>query len=302
MPKQQKPPKKKKQPQGRQQPPANLAMAKVNRSGRAVFDPTNMSIPPVLITQLGVFPIRGTVRYEASQVVGYGYFIMVTSIPGRGTNAVFGTYNPVGTTVLPSSAYQVFTMPLLTLTGHSGGPTASRCTKAGVRITNSTPALYQGGRVYISNLNQRLKFAMDPANMTGTDWAALMNTVRGLPEPMTVPETWKSFGENIRKDRSIYSRVVDEVKYQDYSFHNGPSPDGFDFFDHVGTWSTAAEEPRPMSTVLISWNSSTTATNLQDLTFNVDAQYLTRWPIDTVPGQHGKDVPGAPHGEVNGTR
>lgn len=269
--------------------------------GKSVFDPTNTMIPPVLISQLGVFPIQNTYRSEVFQSAGTQYFVMVSAIPGRGTSAVFGFYNPVATTVIPLTQFQPWTFPLLALTGHSGGPTASRCTKVGVRITNATPNLTCGGRVYVSNLNQRVKFPGDPATMTGVNWSDMMATIRSLPEPMTMPETWKSFSEK-RKDKPIYCRVVDEVKYQDYNFHNGPCPDAIDFFDHVGTWTTAVEEPRPMSTVIISWTAATTAANLQDLTFNVDAQYLTRWPIDSVPGQNARDVSGSPPADVNATR
>lgn len=273
----------------------------VAKVGKTVFDPSNSYIPPVLISQLGVFPIRSTRREEVFQAVGVQYVLFVTAIPGRGTNAVFGFFNPVATTVIPLAQFTPWTMPLLALTGHNGGPTASRCTKAGVRVTNATPNLYMGGRVYVSNLNQRLKFPGDPATMTGVDWNNVMSTVRSLPEPMTTPETWKSFGEK-RKDKPIYCHVVDEVKYQDFTYHNGASPDALDFFDHIGTWSTAVEEPRPMSTVILSWSASTTSANLQDLVMNIDAQYLTRWPIDSVPGQNARDVVGSPAADVNASR
>lgn len=269
------------------------------------FNPKNKMIPPILVPQLGVFPIQGTIRKEPVQAINTSYFLIATSIPGRGTVACFGSYNTAGGVAIPyvATPFEIWSMPLLTLSGHAGGATSSRCTKVGIRVSNASANLYLGGRVYISNLDQRIRFPADPAAMTATQWVTTFENIRGLPEPMTIPATWKSFGEKSEnEDKSFYSRVVDEVKYSDFAYHDGISPDATDFFDHIATWTTGAEESRPMSSVVFSWSAPSNATFLQDLTINVDAQFLTRWPIDTVAGQHAITVAAAPQKVVSESR
>lgn len=272
---------------------------------KAVFDPTNKVVPPLLVPQLGVFPIQGTIRKEPTQATLTSYFLIVSAIPGRSSVAVYGTYPALGGATVPYTAtpFEVWSLPLLASSGHAGGATSSRVTKAGVRVTNASANLYLGGRLYVSHLDQRIKFPADPSLMTATQWVSTFDVIRGLPEPMTVPHSWKDYGSrNALEDKSQYIHVVDEIKYADYTIHDGPVPDALHFFDHVGVWNTAAESPRPMSTIIFSWTAPSSATFLQDLTFNVDAQFLTRWPVDTVPGQSAITVGAAPQTVVTKTR
>lgn len=272
---------------------------------KSVFNPTNKVIPPMLVPQLGVFPIQGTVRQEIVQAVSMSYFIMISSIPGRSTFAMYGSYPAAGGASVPYTAtpFSLWSLPLLATTAAFGGATSSRLTKAGVRITNATPNLNLGGRAYVSHLDQRVRFVADPSLMTATQWVSTFETIRGLPAPMTKPHSWKDYAERTAlEDKSQFIHVVDEVKYSDYHLHNGPCPDGLDFFDHVAVWNGSTELSRPMSTLIISWTTGPVTAQIQDLTINVDAQYLTRWPVDTVPGQSAITLAAAPQHIVTGTR
>lgn len=272
---------------------------------RSAFDPTNKVVPPMLVPQLGVFPIQGTIRKEPIQAATVSYFLIVSSIPGRSTVAMYGSYPAGGGATIPYTAtpFELWSLPLLAATAAFGGATSSRVTKAGVRVTNATANLYQGGRLYVSHLDQRMRFPADPSTMTASQWVSTFDTIRSLPEPMTRPHSWKDYANRSSlEDKSQYIHVVDEVKYADYNIHNGPCPDGLDFFDHVAVWNGSEELSRPMSTLVFSWTAPSTSLHVQDLTFNVDAQYLTRWPVDTVPGQSAITLAAAPQAVVSGTR
>lgn len=272
---------------------------------KAVFNPTNKVVPPLLVPQLGVFPIQGTIRKEPVQALLTSYFLILSAVPGRSTVAVYGSYPSGGGASIPYTAtpFEIWSLPLLALSGHQGGATSSRMTKAGVRVTNASANLYLGGRLYVSHLDQRMKFPADPSLMTASQWVSTFDTVRSLPEPMTKPHSWKDYGSrSALEDKSQYIHVVDEVKYAEYSVHSGPCPAPLDFFDHVGVWDTSADQQRPMSTIVFSWTAPPATTFLQDLTFNVDAQFLTRWPVDTVPGQSAITVAAAPQKVVTDTR
>lgn len=272
---------------------------------KAVFNPTNKSVPPMLVPQLGVFPIQGTIRVEPVQALATSYFIILSSIPGRSTVAMYGTYPTAGGVTIPYTVtpFSLWSLPLLASTAGFGGATSSRMTKAGIRVVNATPNLYAGGRLYVSHLDQRIKFPADPSTMTGAQWVSTFETLRGLPDPLTKPHSWKDYASRSGlEDKSQYIHVVDEVKYGDYNVHNGPCPDGMDFFDHVAVWNGSEELSRPMSTIVFSWSAPSASTQLQDLTINVDAQFLTRWPVDTVPGQSAITVAAATQQIVSGTR
>lgn len=302
-------PEKKKKEKGRKPktngPTARTASNMSSMGLKKVFNPSNKVVPPMLVPQLGVFPIQGTVRQEIVQAVSTAYFIILSSIPGRSTFAMFGSYPAAGGASVPYTAtpFQLWSLPLLASTAAFGGATSSRMTKAGLRITNATPNLNLGGRMYMSHLDQRMRFPADPSLMTASQWVTTFETIRGLPAPMTKPYSWKDFAERTSlEDKSQYVHVVDEVKYADYNLHGGPCPDGLDFFDHVSVWNGSSELSRPMSTLVLSWTTAAVTAQIQDLTINADAQYLTRWPVDTVPGQSAITVAAATQAVVTGTR
>lgn len=272
---------------------------------KVAFDPTNKVVPPLLVPQLGVFPIQGTIRKEPIQAVNTAYFLIVSAIPGRSTVGLYGSYPVAGGATIPYTAtpFELWSLPLLASPASVAGATSSRVTKAGVRAVNATPNLYQGTRLYVSHLDQRMRFPADPSTMTASQWVSTFDVLRALPEPMTRPHSWSDYGPSGKlEDKSQYVHVVDEVKYADYAVHLGPCPDGLDFFDHVAVWNGSTEEPRPMSTIVFSWSGTGSANFLQDLTFYVDAQFVTRWPVDTVPGQSAITLAAAPQSVVSATR
>lgn len=256
----------------------------------AAMNPVSRAVPPHLVPMLGVFPMNGTLRLEPTTAAAKNYFVIATAIPGSGTVGMMAEYNPPPS-VSTLANIQFFTLPLLTKAATDGGPTASRVTKVGIRVINATAPLYAGGRVYVSNLAQRLTLPAAPSVMTSVQWDTTFQAIRGLPAAQTLSTSWSDFMPGGRlREKSFFAQVVDDPKYNDFNVHAAPLTGVDAFFEHIARWGTSEMDPRPMSTVVFSWTTPATGTFVQDLTFHLDAQHITRWPIDTVPGQNSVDV------------
>jgi len=158
---------------------------------------------------------------------------------------------------------------------------------------NSTPRLNQGGRMYITHLTQRIALPAAPSVMTGTQWDAMSDTLRALPSNYTTMGTWQDFAAGGRYEgKEFYVRVVDIPKYNDFTTHLGTISTIDNFMDNIALWSSSTEAPHPMSIMCIHWDSPDVGqeVRLQDLTAYVDAQIMTRWPVNTVPAQAAVDV------------
>lgn len=268
-----------------------------------VFDPTNTFIPPSLMHISGVYPLNGQVRDEMLQIQQRRYLLAVTAIPGSSTVAMMLRLDLSGTGV--ASLQTVYTLPTMSALPENGGPTSIRWTKVGVSFENTTPRMYQGGRVYCTHVTQRLKFPAAPSAMTADQWASVVTTMRGMPDKDTQGHGWDEFGSGGPYNRKVkHVKVVDEPKYNDFSANAGPLTSIDNFFNNVALWPGSVEDPHPMSIVIYHWDTPTfTTTHVgQDITCHVHAQALTRWPIDTVPGQNQIDVPAAAQAIVDFSR
>jgi len=254
-----------------------------------VYLPASPYIPPSLFNHFGVFPVQGTVRHEPAQAINTGYMLVCSAIPGYGTVGRFITYTPGSASVAVSTA---LTLPLMSVGFNAGGPTSSRVTKVGFRMVNSTASLYRSGRVFITHLTQRLKLPAAPSVMTGIQWDELAGSLRGMPPKFTKTTDFADFGaKGELHDKPFFCIPVDHAKYNEYRPHKGTMANIDDWFDNVALWATSTEESHPMSMLVLSWTSASSTTFLQELTISCDAQFMTRWPVDTVPGQAHIDIP-----------
>lgn len=254
------------------------------------FDPTSSVVPATLYPSLGVFPVNASAKEDVVMVVATRNVMVVSAIPGYATCAYLFRVAKTGTSLATTS--RVFTMPTVAAAYSAGGPTSSRYTKVGFRMENATPAMYQGGKVYVTHLTQRLSLPASPSTMTADQWATVANDWRTMPVNRTQAYTWGDFGADGRFiRRPFYCTVVDEPKYHDFATHRGATATFDDFWEHIAVWNAPAasvESPHPMSVLVVHWDNidaATTTNILQDVTIQVDAQFLTRWPVGTVLGQ-----------------
>lgn len=188
-------------------------------------------------------------------------------------------------------------MPLLFASGTAGGPTSVKASKAGVEIENTSALLAVAGRVYVCNLHQRLSLgAVAPSAMTAAQWLGVADVIKSFPE------TEIFTGSHFLERKKFQCKVVDEPDYANFDAHRGPIT-ADEFFSHIGVWTGSTERTRPMTTICICFDTvgaSPTAGN--DYTVSCRAQHLTRWPMNTVPGQHMRESQAADASEVRASR
>lgn len=265
------------------------------------FDPTTHHVPPSLLSIPRVFPITGTARAIWDTALIERTLFFISGWGGGGSIAYRVTYNTDANTV----SSEAYTVPLMALSSSTGGPTSSKISKVGFRCVNSTPALNRGGRAYLCRLDQRIKFAAAPSSMNAAAWSAIKNTLINLPDDITRPIDLLSFGSNGKDGQKPQICIVDdEVDYNVFENHIGVTTGLDEWFSHVGVWAGAgmSELQRPMSTLVMVLEPPAGTGTAQQLTLNFDAQWLTRWPVDTVPGQAAGTIPASPHSVVDFAR
>lgn len=284
-------------PKGKQQvPKAGSTSLTLMRSGHP-YDPTHLGIPPSLLAIPHVFPVNGTVRTTFDTIATERTAFFISGWGGGATIAYRITISGTGT-VVPEG----YTVPLMSQSSSAGGPTSSKISKVGFRITNSTPMLNRGGRAYLVRLDQRIKFPSAPSGLIGSQWNTVFTTLNSLPDDLCRPVDLLTFGKDSKGgQRPFFCIVDDQVDYQVFENHAGTTASLDEWFSHIGVWSGAgiSELQRPMSIlVLILESPANTGVN-QQLTMNFDAQWLTRWPVDTIPGQAAKTLKPSSLAEVN---
>jgi hypothetical protein len=187
-----------------------------------------------------------------------------------------------------SSGYQ-FILPLLNAAGSSNSPTSGRATRMGVSVLNSTPALSQGGRVYILNSDSRMSLPTAPTLMNWEQTTALWDSMKAHPD------TKAYSGQDYSAPRHYHSTVVDPVKYEAFEeweqLPTGYQPTNTDrFWASIADWggNSVLTSHRPMSTTFVLLETSTAP---QEWTFTARAQYYTRWPLNTIGNANQTQVP-----------
>lgn len=274
-----------------------------SRVSSNVFDPTKATIPPTLHGEVGVVPMNLTRRHVVTQEVGKAYMMCCSAQPGYGMCGVLVSWTPGGTSV---AAFDYFNLPVVAFAPDAGGPTSSRFTKCGLRITCATAQLYRGGPVYVSHIPARLKFPAAASAMSGLQWDDVASTLLSYPEAgptRTTIHEWSQFGSRgAMADRPIVCRVSDEAIYQRFLPHRGGITTADNFFDNIAMWGGGSLDTRAMTSRFVYWKAPAAEDRLQEIIINTDAQLLTRWPLDTAAGYLSKDISPAPPAEVGKSR
>jgi len=260
-----------------------------------VFDASNMSVPPVLVPFGKYYPLTGLSRVDITPTGIASYLMFLSCIPGTGTigfNIVYqGLVVPA---VVPVSGG--INLPLLSLNASSGGPTSVKASKVSVEIENTTALLNVQGRVYVCNLHQRLNLGAAPSTLTAVQWAGVADTIKSFPD--TQVYTASHFLER----KKFMCSVVDDPDYNNFDAHRGNIVLD-EWFSHTAVWTGSTERTRPMSTICLVFDTvgaSVTAGN--DYNVTCRAQHLTRWPLNTVPGQNMATSTAATAAAVNASR
>jgi hypothetical protein len=210
-----------------------------------------------------------------------------------------GNSPTVGAVFNPSAAPAAgtaFTIATLATAAGAGGPTSGRAMKSGVTIINSTNALNRAGQVYILNANQRFEVPSNPAAMTTAHWNAFIAEIKAHPD------TRAHTADEFVRPRTFVTHPANEPAYHGYLTWTGTQiPE--DYMRHVSTWtgttSTSEESHRPMSTLVVILD---VASADQSYTLSTRASFYTRWPVDTIMGQHMIHTPVAPQAAINAAR
>lgn len=264
--------------------------------GVAVFDPGYATVPPTLLPFGRYFPLQGLNRVDLNATGITTNMLFVSCIPGTATIGLRVSFQ--GTT-LPAVVPVItgINMPLLFAAADAGGASSVKASKAGVEIENTTALLSVAGRVYVTNLHQRLNLgAVSPNVMTAAAWLGVADVIKAFPE------TEVYTGSHFLERKKFQCRVVDEPDYQNFDAHRGPIT-GNTFFEHIAVYTGSVERTRPMTTICLIFDTvGSDALAGNDYTVTCRAQHLTRWPLNTVPGQHMRESQAAPAAEVNPTR
>lgn len=231
------------------------------------------------------FPMYGLCRQYLSLGTLQKAIVAITNCGNSGTlmmQAVWTVNGSVNST-LPSCP------ALIAHSDRLGGPTSARAMKCGVSLSNYTQALNRGGRVMIVSSDARIKLPGLPSTMTAADWDTVFLALADHPNCRSRD------GAEFGRTKHFACHVVDTQRYHDFAEYNGAATfDGF--WDHIGIWTNAVISDRPMSTTFFLFEQP--ATN-QTYNFTARGMWYTRWPLDTVPGQHHRHVPVASQGVVN---
>jgi len=185
---------------------------------------------------------------------------------------------------------------LLAVSGTAGGPTSVKSSKASVEIENTSALLSVQGRVYVCNLQQRLNFGAAPSTLTAIQWAGVATTIKSFPDTQVYSAS------HFLERKKFMCSVVDEPDYTNFDAQRGAITVD-EWFSHTAVWTGSTERTRPMSTICLVFDtvgSSVTAGN--DYNITCRSQHLTRWPLDTVPGQNMRASIAADARVVNASR
>lgn len=299
-----------------------LAVTKYGASIRHAFDPAHLTVPPSLTPLRQVFPVSSSARLELDTLVGLRTVVFVSAWGGQVNPCMIVTFN---TTAVNS--IQTVNFPVLSSRAGLGGASSSKICKVGFRLTNTSSTMYRGGRFFLARLDQRIRLPAGAGAMSGAQWDSVVDTLKALPDRMLTPFDAASFASGGHMcNASMYCGVDDEVDYALFENHEGAylnvngnparttiatdvndrllAASVTDWFEHVsiGGTGTPVEKTRPMSTLVLIMEPPPDTNFKQNLNFEFAGQYLTRWPIDTIPGQQSRTLSASSHEEVTKSR
>jgi len=156
-------------------------------------------------------------------------------------------------------------------------------------ITNATPSLSVGGRVTKFHATQRLSLVWRPSAMNFGQWVTFFDSVLAM-------ESAKSLsGHDFIKSRRADCVPTSIPDYEDFSTWVGTG--GVDDMSYTfSVWPASVSEPRPMSAQIFVFEPPP---SMQSYTFEVTAEFLTRWPLGTIMAEQQKLQPTAPQQAIN---
>lgn len=252
------------------------------RASMDIFSPLSPTLVPTLLSEGKAFPTGGVFRFPMSNVTGSRKIVVIAN---TGVGGTLGLY--VNNTTTPF--LQVSTLPTLAAADDAGGPTSGRAMKCGVSIVNTTQRLNVGGRVTILNANQRFLVPAAPSAMTQAQWSAFADEVVGHPAAVSMG------GADFTHPKLIVSHPVNGPEYSNYDEWKGTST-ADNFASHWAIWPAGVPDARPMSTIVLVFEDPPV---LNTYVLSMMAQYYTRWPINTILGQHMRPTPVAAAADIN---
>lgn len=263
-------------------PRTRTSTARSTRSSKSAtlyFDGANRTIPPALSTMGKYFPINGMIRRDAGPTGLLKNAFFFTIVPGYSTVGISVSIDPV-TAPAVAPTISTLSIPLLATPAGAGGPSSSKASKLSVDVENITARLNVAGKVFVANLQQRINFSADPTGLTAALWdSEVFTAIKAFPETQVYS------GSHFIEAKRMMCRVVDDPDYLTFDQHRGPMTH-VEFFRAIGVWPTSAETIRPMTTIVVIFETVGSSPTIgQDYILTAHSQHLTRWPLNTVPGQ-----------------
>lgn len=227
--------------------------------------------------------------------LGYSYLGFFTNVGMYACCGVDLVYDAAAPTGVPTIGY--YNVAALAGTSLTTGPTSGRAMKHTLSLLCTTPAIDRGGRVYIANVDQRLRLPGVPfsatAPLSNAGWNVVASTIKAFPEVKKYDLV------DFPHERAINSHVVNHTDYDTYTEWGGsivaPSSN---FMAHIAQWTGGSftnDAQRPLSTVVVLIE----AGKQQNISVTPRAAWYTRHALDTIPGQAMSAVPTASQEVVN---
>lgn len=213
--------------------------------------------------------------------------LFVASVPGYGTVGM-----RMDVVISPATVgFEALTPPLLALADDAGGPTSSKPMALWCELVNTTQRVGTGGRVYATQLDQRISLPASPSSMSVTQW------VNVLSELFVHPRTKAYSGADFIMPHAWHHHVVDHNAYDTFTEHLGATSSTDLWFQGLAVWPGSASQPRSFNTMVIVIPPFTAAIGSAQVgnswAFSAYSKWYLRYPVSTVPGQTMKNIPTA---------
>jgi hypothetical protein len=161
-----------------------------------------------------------------------------------------------------------------------------------IRIQNFTQRLEQGGSVHLLDLDSRMEFPADPGAMSQAQWLDFADHIRAHPRTRIMS------GSVLDRTLGMNLKVTDDTEYNGFTTWKGSGAVG-DFWSTVGVWPGYTPAQRPMSTLVMVFDATST---VQTYMVEAFADFYTRWPTDTMQSSLQHAVPTAAPAALNLSR
>lgn len=276
---------KKTPPKARAPIPSKMVLAKPRHPHDHVFNPAIPALVRPILTEGPVLPVRGKVRFsvsfnQAERDSLTRKMVIAANVGSSSTIALSLAWTQAGVV----SAINIHSIPTLNSSSTTTiGAVSGRAMKASLSVTNTTAYAGRGSTVIYANLDQRLALPASPATMTAFQWNDVFNDLLAYPSSVTCN------GGIFATPHTMVSHMVDSTSFHDFVSWKGAYSSASQFMDHLAEWGAndTASRIRPMSTMVMMFDTPSVD---QTYFVTVDANFYTRWPVDTLQGQSMKTI------------